>query len=107
MRSAIPKVELESTVYSALEKFPGNQAPTGVEIMGRMMYLTSKEVQHSFQYSVETAAQEVSRELQDIMIFNLNLYPLAIKDIKKKVLGDYTDFKKLQHYPKQRRSADI
>ena len=48
----------------------------------------------------------MSRELQDIMIFNLNLYPLAIKNIKKKVLGyDYTDFKKLQHYPKQKRSG--
>ena len=105
LRSSIPRVELGTFSYSALEKFPGNQVPTGKEVMGRMMYLTSKEVQQTINYSVDSAADQITKELQDLMIYNLNIYPLNFKNIKKKVLSDYVEFKKLSNYPRSKRSG--
>ena len=100
LRSVTPKVDLINTTYTPLDDFPGSQVPTGKEVMERMMFLT-KEVL----LGADEAAFKVAIELQNIMIFNLNIYPLASKNIKKKVISDYQEFKKLINYPKSKRSG--
>ena len=104
LRSNIPKVDLGTSVYSAVEEFPGRQVPTGKEVIGRMMFLTSKDIKHPVQFTVQTAALQVSKELQDLMIHNLNVYPLTLRNIRDKVIGDYQEFKKVSHYPRAKRS---
>lgn len=105
LRSNIPKVDLGTSVYSAVEEFPGRQVPTGKEVIGRMMFLTSKDIKHPVQFTVQTAALQVSKELQDLMIHNLNVYPLTLRNIRDKVIGDYQEFKKVSHYPRAKRSG--
>ena len=101
LRSAIPKIELGSQNYTALEKFPGSQVPTCKETVERVMYLTSKEMKNT----VESATLLTAREVQDIYIYNLNIYPIMEKNIKKRVLSDYQEFKKLSSYPKANRGG--
>ena len=60
LRSTIHKVELVNTTYSEVEKFPGNQ------VVDRMMFLTIKEVQFGVDQAVFT-------ELQNLLIYNLNI----------------------------------
>ena len=100
-RSLIPKVELNNTINTAVEKFPGCQVPTGKEVVERMMFITSKEKL----LGVDAAAFKVVTELQNLFIFNLNIYPLATKNIKKKVMNDYQEFRKLSNYPKAKRGG--
>ena len=101
LRSDIPKIELGSLTYNALEEFPGNQIPTGKEIVERMVYMTSKEMKHS----IDSAALIITKEIQEIYIYNLNIYPVMEKNIKKRVLNEYQEFKKLSSYPKAKRSG--
>ena len=101
LRSITPKVDLDNTFYSALEKFPGNQVPTGKEVMERMLFLTNEASTRID----KQAGFKVATELQNLLIFNLNIYPLTVKNIKKKVINDYQEFKKLHHYPKSKRSG--
>ena len=101
LRSAIPNIELCSLNYTALEKFPGSQVPTCKETVERVMYLTSKEMKNT----VESATLLTAREVQDIYIYNLNIYPIMEKNIKKRVLSDYQEFKKLSSYPKAKRGG--
>ena len=87
----MPKMELGSSSYDAVEEFPGNQIPTGKEVIGRMMYLTSKEVRHTVVHSTDSAAMQVVKEVQDICIYSLNIYPMADENIKKKVIQIYQE----------------
>ena len=101
LRFAIPKVELGTVNYTALEKFPGSQMPTFKEVVERVMYLKSKEMRNS----IDSAALMTAKEVQDIYIYNLNIYPVVEKNIKKRVLNDYQEFKKISSYPKGKRSG--
>ena len=101
LRFAIPKVELGTVNYNALEKFPGCQVPTFKEVVERVMYLTSKEMRNS----IDSAALMTAKEVQDIYIYNLNIYPVVEKNIKKRVLNDYQEFKTMSSYHKGKRSG--
>ena len=106
LRSATPKILLGSSSYEIVEHFMGNQVPTGKEVVGRMMYLTSKEMRNIVQHSIDSAALEVVKELQDIFIYMLNIYPQKEQNIKNRVISDYQEFKKLANYPKAKRSGE-
>ena len=88
---------LEGTVFSCVSEFPGNQVPTGVEVVGRMNYLLKPENRKSS--SKQEMAKFVAEEMTSLLIHNLNIYPVMIKNIQRKVLSDYEEFKKLLNYP--------
>ena len=63
--------------------------------------MNSKEIKQS----IDSAALMVTKEIQDIYIYNLNIYPVMEKNIKKRVVNEYQEFKKLSSYPKAKRSG--
>ena len=81
------------------------QVPTGKEVVSRMMFLTSRGLGDKGHFSIDNAALSVAMELQYLFICNLNIYPVVEKNIKKKIINAYQEFKKLANYPKSKQSG--
>ena len=82
--------------YTPVSQFPPTQIPTGTQVIGRMMFLLYRT---GVQPKVDDAARTVAEEISDIYIYNLNIYPMTLFNIIKKVTNDYKEFKKFLNYP--------
>ena len=81
---------LGDTEYKEIDSFyqlPVRQAPTGVAIIGRLRFLTSKS--RSGQNSIQDAYNVVVSELIDIWAKGLNIYPASRRTVKSKLSEIY------------------
>lgn len=101
LRSAEYTVQLNQKIYKPIDKFPGNQIPTGSEVIERLMQLFSQDVGH--QYSQEDASKMVSQELINLYIETLNIYPKTERNVTNQVSSMYDEFRQLRKYPKSKR----
>ena len=65
------------------EDFNG-QAPTGIKVIGRIRYLTINA-----KLSVKETIEKVASELSEIWIYGLNIYPMTVNNIIKKLTVIY------------------
>ena len=81
----------DNVKYGFLESFSEDsrgllqrQAPTGAEVIGRVLKLTKGEGKTKFE-----AYQQIAQELTEFWIYGLNIYPVSIRNIKDKVSKIY------------------
>ena len=89
---------LEGTTFRSLSEFPGTQVPTGVEVVGRMIFLLRPE-NRNFSSTKQEIAGTVAQEIENLFIHKLNIYPVMTANIRAKVLSDYENFKKFLNHP--------
>ena len=80
------------------------QAPTGVDVIGRSSYLT-KQYSNSGRYSIKEASAIIAKELSELWIHGLNIYPLNDTNIAKKVEKSIDQKSKLLRYSKQQQQS--
>ena len=97
---------LGDQTYPSIQQFKPTQIPTGAEVIGRMTFLL-KEARTKAPIKLEDAANVVARELAEIYIYNLNIYPKTDFNIAKKIATDYKEFKKLVGYPSAKRGKSV
>ena len=69
---------------------PFRQCPTGVQVLGRILHLTDKYGDNKL--SRADAYTQAGKELADLWILKLNIYPLHNKSIAQKILAVYEEF---------------
>ena len=82
---------LDNVKYGFLESFTEDsrgliqrQAPTGVDVIGRILKLTKGENKSKFE-----AYHQIAQELTEFWVYGLNIYPVSIRNIKDKVSRIY------------------
>ena len=79
------------------------QAPTGVDVLGRVSHLTKQLDEDGKLIRKEYASKIVAHELSELWIHGLNVYPMAEKNIAKKILKSITDRDKLLRYSEKQK----
>jgi hypothetical protein len=85
---------LTNYVEENVQHSGSKQAPTGVAVIGRIMLLNT---QHSAgtMTTLEEAAWQAAEELSEFCAMGMNVYPLSVSAIVKRLLKDYAEFSKL------------
>ena len=82
------------------------QAPTGVDVLGRVSHLTKQLDEDGKLIRKEYASKIVAHELSELWIHGLNVYPMAEKNIAKKILKSITDRDKLLRYSEKQKKSE-
>ena len=83
------------------------QAPTGVDVIGRSSYLTKQySTTNAGRYSIKEASAIIAKELSELWIHGLNIYPLNEKNIAKKIEKSIEQKDKLLRYSKKQRQSE-